>query len=165
MYVSADTDHPDPVSGAKICKACRRYYCDRNAVDFPVGNCPRGTLWDPKNRFLTAIPGMLVPSFAWPFVDEMTAKSDDKTLVVSHITREIRKETDFLELFERFGEVSSAKLAPLDPEGTRRGGFGFVTFVNKEDAQKAMDTLNASPLGRDNRTLALDWASTLKKPT
>jgi translation initiation factor 3 subunit G len=160
MYVSADTNHPDPVSGVKICKACGRYYCDRKAVDFP-----RGTLFNPKYRFLTAIPGMLVPSFAWPFVDEMTAKSDDKTLVVSHITREIRKETDFLELFERFGEVSSVKLAPLDPEGTCHGGFGFVTFVNKEDAQKAMDTLNASPLGRDNRTLALDWASTLKKPT
>ncbi|WJX68335.1 hypothetical protein P8452_52713 [Trifolium repens] len=159
MYVSADTDHPDPVSGGKYC-------CDRKAVDFPGGNFPRGTLWNPKYRFLSAIPGMLVPSFAWPFVDEMTAKSNDKTLVVSHITREIRKETDFLKLFEPFSEVSSVKLAPLDPEGTCHGGFGFVTFVNKEDAQKAMDTLNVSgPRGRDNRTLALDWASILKKPT
>ncbi|MCI57308.1 eukaryotic translation initiation factor 3 subunit G-like, partial [Trifolium medium] len=91
---------------------------------------------------------------------EMAAKSDDKTLVVSNITREIREEADFLKLFEPFGEVSSAKLAPARHDGTVLGAVGFVTFVSKEDAERAMNTLNGyGPRGWDQRTLTLDWAS------
>ncbi|MCI25684.1 eukaryotic translation initiation factor 3 subunit G-like, partial [Trifolium medium] len=63
--------------------------------------------------------------------------------------------------------VSSVKLAPLFVEpDSRLGDFGFVTFVNKEDAERAMEELNASgPRGRDKRTLKLDWVSNLKKST
>ncbi|GAU26369.1 hypothetical protein TSUD_102030 [Trifolium subterraneum] len=44
--------------------------------------------------------------------------SDDKTLVVTNITREIREETDFLNLFQPFGEVTCAKLASINQKGT-----------------------------------------------
>jgi hypothetical protein len=56
MYVSADFDHPDPVSSGKICRGCGTC-CDRKAVD-----SPRGNFWNPKDRYLTAISGILVPS-------------------------------------------------------------------------------------------------------
>ncbi|CAJ2659996.1 unnamed protein product [Trifolium pratense] len=100
----------------------------------------------------------------WPFVEEMIAKSDDKTLVVTNIPREIWEETDFLKLFEPFGEVTSAKLAP--EKGNLRAKCGFVTFVNKEDAHKAIDELNNSaPRGFNQRVLGVNWAPTPKKST
>jgi translation initiation factor 3 subunit G len=120
---------------------------------------------DPPPIFF--LPGNFVlPDLHWPIVEEMIAKSDDKTLVVTNITRELdNKDTDFLNLFQPFGEVTSATLCPLTRKGNIRGGFGFVTFVTKEDAQKAINTLNGSAQhGRVNHTLTVDWASTIKKP-
>jgi translation initiation factor 3 subunit G len=91
----------------------------------------------------------------------MIAKSDDKTLVVSHITYAIKEDAELLELFQPFGEVSSATL-----RSALGGRFAFVTFVNKEDAEKAMNTLNdGDPRGWDKRVLKVDWASNLKKLT
>ncbi|PNX80779.1 hypothetical protein L195_g036790 [Trifolium pratense] len=110
----------DPVSGRKIC-ACGRY-----CVDFNSAGYSENFLLNPKQRFLTAIPGI-------------------------YITAEIGDKADFGKLFEPFGEVKSVTLAPINlRKGTRRGGFGFVTFVNKEDAQQAMDTLNVSEKTRVN---------------
>ncbi|GAU36910.1 hypothetical protein TSUD_331830 [Trifolium subterraneum] len=113
------------------------------------------------------LPGNhLIPNLHWPIVEELNAKSDDKTLMVTNITHELNnKDTDFLNLFKPFGEVCSATLAPATRDLRIRGGYGFVTFVNKEDAQKAMDTLNGSAeLGGDKGTLAVNWASAIKKP-
>ena len=52
--------------------------------------------------------------------------------------------------FEQFGEVSDAKVI-TDRETGRSRGFGFVTFENGADADKAMDAMNGSEL--DGRTL------------
>ncbi|KAI9867819.1 MAG: Protein phosphatase PP2A regulatory subunit B [Trichoglossum hirsutum] len=48
----------------------------------------------------------------------------------------------FRELFEKFGEITSATLA-RDTDGKNRG-FGFVNFVNHEHAASAVDALNDS---------------------
>ncbi|KAI9783217.1 MAG: Protein phosphatase PP2A regulatory subunit B [Geoglossum umbratile] len=48
----------------------------------------------------------------------------------------------FRELFEKYGEITSATLA-RDPDGKNRG-FGFVNFVNHEHAAAAVDALNDS---------------------
>lgn len=47
---------------------------------------------------------------------------------------------EFRELFEKYGQITSASLAH-DNEGKSRG-FGFVNFVRHEDAQAAVEALN-----------------------
>ncbi|KAL9053111.1 MAG: hypothetical protein Q9162_004975 [Coniocarpon cinnabarinum] len=51
---------------------------------------------------------------------------------------------EFREMFEKFGEVTSASLA-RDEEGKSRG-FGFVNFVSHEAAQDAVEQLHESDL-------------------
>jgi hypothetical protein len=70
--------------------------------------------WVIDDRFWS-IPGVIVPPFMFPFVEEMTAKSDDKTVVVTNLPRHITEDIHLLELFKPFGEVTSAKLAAIDP--------------------------------------------------
>jgi RNA recognition motif-containing protein len=111
---------------------------------------------DPRYR---SIPGIFVPPLLWPFVEEMTAKSDDKTVLASNLTLEIDEDTCLLELFKPYGEVICANLAPIDPERNRGALFGFVTFVTKEGAEQAIRTLNGSgPYGWDKRILKVNWA-------
>ncbi len=51
--------------------------------------------------------------------------------------------------FERFGEVSEAKVIS-DRDTGRSRGFGFVTFINKEDGEAAIEEMDGSDLdGRD----------------
>lgn len=48
---------------------------------------------------------------------------------------------EFRELFEKYGEITSATLAHDNETGKSRG-FGFVNFVKHESAAKAVDELN-----------------------
>lgn len=50
-------------------------------------------------------------------------------------------DADLKELFEKFGEVSSAKVI-TDRETGRSRGFGFVEMPDDDDAQKAITELN-----------------------
>lgn len=43
-------------------------------------------------------------------------------------------ETKLIEIFSKFGEITSVKV-PLDDEGKPKG-FGFVNFKNPDDASK-----------------------------
>lgn len=51
------------------------------------------------------------------------------------------QEEDLKQLFESFGEVTSAKVI-MDRETGRSRGFGFVEMSSSEQANKAMSTLN-----------------------
>lgn len=59
------------------------------------------------------------------------------------------------EFFEQIGEVERASVAK-DRDTNRSRGFGFVTFVNEEDNQKAVDQLNGKEL--DGRTITVNLA-------
>lgn len=48
--------------------------------------------------------------------------------------------TQFKELFDKFGNILSARVV-TDDEG-RSKGFGFVDFENEEDANKAVAEMN-----------------------
>ena len=50
-------------------------------------------------------------------------------------------EADLRELFEEYGEVSSAKII-TDRETRRSKGYGFVEMPNEEEGQRAIDELN-----------------------
>jgi polyadenylate-binding protein len=52
-------------------------------------------------------------------------------------------EQEFRELFERYGEITSATLA-ADPDTGKHRGFGFVNYVKHESAARAVDELNDS---------------------
>ena len=53
------------------------------------------------------------------------------------------------ELFEAFGEVTSAKII-MDRETGRSKGFGFVEMSEKNDAIKAISKLNGQELNGRN---------------
>lgn len=57
--------------------------------------------------------------------------------------------------FETIGEVERAKVA-TDRDTGRSRGFGFVTFVNANDNQKAIDELNGKDL--DGRAINVSLA-------
>lgn len=57
--------------------------------------------------------------------------------------------------FEQVGEVESAKVM-TDRDTGRSRGFGFVTFVNEEDNQKAIEQLDGKEL--DGRSINVNEA-------
>jgi polyadenylate-binding protein len=67
-------------------------------------------------------------------------KANFTNIYVKNIPIEVTDE-EFRELFEKYGEVTSASLA-RDQETGKSRGFGFVNFINHEHAAKAVDELN-----------------------
>ncbi len=61
-------------------------------------------------------------------------------IYVGNIPRGVT-ETELRELFQAFGEISSASVIKDKFSGESRG-FGFVEMPNKEEAQKALTALN-----------------------
>lgn len=57
--------------------------------------------------------------------------------------------------FERFGEMTEAKVI-TDRETGRSRGFGFVTFVDNEAADNAINELNGTEL--EGRTIQVNEA-------
>ncbi len=57
--------------------------------------------------------------------------------------------------FERFGEITEAKVIS-DRDTGRSRGFGFVTFTDPAAAQQAVQEMNGAEL--DGRTLNVDIA-------
>lgn len=66
-------------------------------------------------------------------------KANFTNVYVKNIPTDVNDD-EFRELFEKYGEVTSASLA-RDDSGKSRG-FGFVNFVNHDHAAKAVDELN-----------------------
>ncbi|MCA9667481.1 MAG: RNA-binding protein [Myxococcales bacterium] len=58
--------------------------------------------------------------------------------------------------FSAYGEVTDAAVI-TDRDTGRSRGFGFVTFANAEQAQRALDEMNGSEL--DGRSLRVDFAT------
>ncbi len=63
-------------------------------------------------------------------------------------------DADLKELFEEYGEVSSAKII-TDRETRRSKGYGFVEMAD-EDGQRAIEELNGAEY--DGRTLSVSVA-------
>ena len=59
------------------------------------------------------------------------------------------QETELKELFEGYGEVTSAKII-FDKYSGKSKGFGFVEMPNEAEAKKAIEELNGSNVGGRN---------------
>lgn len=64
-------------------------------------------------------------------------------------------DNDLKEIFEEFGEVTSAKVI-TDRETGRSKGFGFVEMSDDQDAQNAIDDLDGTEM--DGRNLKVNKA-------
>ena len=56
-------------------------------------------------------------------------------------------DAELMEIFEKFGQVKSAKVA-MDRETGKSRGFAFVDMPNKEEALDAIENLNDINLGK-----------------
>jgi translation initiation factor 3 subunit G len=81
-------------------------------------------------------------------------RDDLNTIRVTNIS-ENTTEADLQDLFQRFGRISRVYLAK-DKETLISRGFAFVSFVNKDDAARAMEALQG--FGYDHLILKLEWA-------
>ena len=61
------------------------------------------------------------------------------------------------EIFEKFGEVVSAKVS-MDRETGKSRGFGFVTMKEDQDGKDAIEHLNDIQLGRSRKPLVVKQA-------
>lgn len=59
------------------------------------------------------------------------------------------------EAFSVYGQISDCKIIQ-DPQTMRSKGYGFVTFVKKDDAAKAINAMNGQQLG--SRVIRTNWA-------
>ncbi|XP_010438145.1 PREDICTED: eukaryotic translation initiation factor 3 subunit G-like [Camelina sativa] len=82
-------------------------------------------------------------------------RNDENSVRVNNLSEDAR-EPDLMDLFRSFGDVSRAYVALDKKTGTSRG-FGFVNFVSREDAQRAINKLNG--YGYDNLILGVEWAT------
>ena len=81
-------------------------------------------------------------------------KSDEFTVRVSNLPEEAT-DADLQELFKPFGRVSRVFLAKDKTKNVSRG-FAFVTFMNKDDAQRAIWGVN--DYGYHHLILKVEWA-------
>ncbi|RAL51260.1 hypothetical protein DM860_010762 [Cuscuta australis] len=86
---------------------------------------------------------------------DMRRRNDENSVRVTNLSEDTR-EPDLMELFRPFGAVTRVYVAIDQKTGMSRG-FGFVNFVIKEDAQRAINKLHG--YGYDNLILHVEWAT------
>lgn len=87
--------------------------------------------------------------------ESMYRSRDENSVRVTNLSDDAR-EQDLQELFRPFGPVTRIYIA-FDRETGESRGFAFVNFVNRDDAQRAIDKLDG--YGYDNLILRVEWAA------
>ncbi|KAL8545382.1 hypothetical protein ACS0TY_005521 [Phlomoides rotata] len=148
-----------------VCRTCGK------KGDHWTSRCPYKDLAQPTDSFIDKPPteanapagttkGTYVPPSLRGGVPErsgtdMRRRNEENSVRVTNLSEDTR-EPDLLELFRPFGSVSRVYVAIDQKTGTSRG-FGFVNFVNREDAERAINKLNG--YGYDNLILRVEWAA------
>lgn len=88
--------------------------------------------------------------------ETMSRKSDQDfpTVRVTNLSESTR-ETDLQELFKSFGNIIRVYLGRDKNSGASKG-FAFISFAKREDAQRAINTLNG--YGYDHLILSVEWS-------
>ncbi|KAL6559433.1 hypothetical protein OROGR_004550 [Orobanche gracilis] len=86
---------------------------------------------------------------------DMRSRNEENSVRVTNLSEDTR-EADLHELFRPFGNLSRVYVA-LDHKTGMSRGFGFVNFVNRDEAERAINKLNG--YGYDNLILKVEWAA------
>ncbi|CAL9118463.1 unnamed protein product [Musa acuminata subsp. burmannicoides] len=149
-----------------VCRTCGK------KGDHWTSKCPYKDLAPPTDSFIDKPPGAetvasqsgtgkgayVPPSMragAERSGTEMRRRNDENSVRVTNLSEDTR-EPDLMELFRTFGPVTRVYVAVDQKTGVSRG-FGFVNFVNREDAERAINKLNG--YGYDNLILRVEWAT------
>lgn len=81
-------------------------------------------------------------------------RDDSATLRVTNLSEDVT-DNDIYDLFYRFGQIARVYLA-RDRETGLCKGFAFVSFTDREDAEKAQAAINGR--GYDNLILRVEFA-------
>ncbi|KAE8683095.1 methylsterol monooxygenase 2-2 [Hibiscus syriacus] len=156
--------------GGAVLMVCRT--CGKKG-DHWTSKCPYKDLATPVETFVekpaasetsVAAPGAGKGAYVPPSMragaerttgSDMRRRNDENSVRVTNLSEDTR-EPDLHELFRPFGAVTRVYVAMDQKTGTSRG-FGFVNFVNREDAQRAINKLNG--YGYDNLILRVEWAT------
>ncbi|KAH6818437.1 hypothetical protein C2S51_002040 [Perilla frutescens var. frutescens] len=97
-----------------------------------------------------------------PSPADMRRRHKENSIRVMNLSEDTR-EPDLLELFRPFGQDSHfiRVYVPVDEKTGASRGVGFVSFVNREDGERAIDKLNGSTY--DNLILRVEWAAPTPK--
>lgn len=133
-----------------VCRTCGK------KGDHWTSRCPYKDLAPSPDSLMDKPPGsdQVVQSGSATGSD-MRRRNEENSVRVTNLSEDTR-EPDLLELFRTFGPVSRVYVAVDQKTGVSRG-FGFVNFVNKEDAERAIMKLNG--YGYDNLILRVEWAT------
>ncbi|XP_073143343.1 uncharacterized protein [Henckelia pumila] len=167
------TGSGDPFSqigkGGAVLMVCRT--CGKKG-DHWTSRCPYKDLSQPSETFMdklpsetaTATPGATKGAYVPPSMrsgntersgTDMRRRNEENSVRVTNLSEDTR-EADLHDLFRPFGAVSRVYVAIDQKTGTSRG-FGFVNFVSREDAERAINKLNG--YGYDNLILRVEWAA------
>ncbi|XP_022752335.1 eukaryotic translation initiation factor 3 subunit G-A-like [Durio zibethinus] len=85
---------------------------------------------------------------------DMRRRNEENSIRVTNLSLDAQ-ESDLHELFRPFGPIARVFVAP-DYRTRLNRGFAFVSFVKKEDAERAINSLNG--YGYDNLILKVEWS-------
>ncbi|GAU50280.1 hypothetical protein TSUD_349300 [Trifolium subterraneum] len=157
------TADPLATTGAVLMQ-CRN--CGKKG-DHWTARCPnpKSDLSQPSEVFVdndkpaTSNTGRYVPPCMQPGAGKTGVsdrkRNDENSVRVTNLSEDTT-EPDLHELFRPFGSISRVYVANDKITGMSRG-FGFVNFVSREDAQRAINKLNG--YGYDSLILKVEWAT------
>ncbi|EON64122.1 hypothetical protein W97_03352 [Coniosporium apollinis CBS 100218] len=100
----------------------------------------------------------------WAYQSNNATKEDTSNhfhIFVGDLSNEVNDEV-LLQAFSAFGQVSEARVM-WDMKTGRSRGYGFVAFRDKDDAQKALSSMDGEWLG--SRAIRCNWANQKGQPS
>lgn len=85
-----------------------------------------------------------------------SAYEETPALKISNLADTTTSE-DLEEVFGEFGKISRANVV-INPETFESRGYGFVNFVRREDAQRAMDELTERKASIGGLVMSIEWS-------
>lgn len=121
-------------------------------IDKPTGSDPTAAASVTKGAYVP--PSMRAGADRSSGTD-MRRRNEENAVRVSNLSEDTH-EADLRELFTRFGPLTRVYVAIDHKTGLSRG-FGYVNFVNREDAERAINKLNG--YGYDSLILQVEWST------
>jgi len=120
---------------------------------------PASNVYRPPGSKTSSSNATSTPSDSRDSRDSKYRREETATVRITNLSEDT-KDSDLDELLRKFGPISRIFLAVDKPSGHSKG-FAFVNFVDKNDAQKCIDSLNG--FGYDHLILKVEWAKPSNK--